>query len=235
MDENLDIDHKWLTLICTHCGYEKKVSVPCGDRFCRTCNAGRQARTIRRISWLIKQSKSRDRQTLKFVTLTIPHSRTVFDGTRKLISSFRKLRNRQGWKKRLYGGLYVIEVKGSPAAWHVHMHIVVIGYRYPQKQLLRDWRRIVGRGGAHIEAVHTPNTIHNELGKYLSKPSVHPDFISIVSKGLKGARLFQPFGTWHSVNRRYPKPVKHCPDCGKDALEILDFMPEFYSPCAHSP
>ena len=138
--------------------------------------------------------------------------------------SFRRLRQRADWKRKVTGGAFVIEVTSSESGWHAHLHIVLVGKYFPFKILLKNWKSITGATGVFIKRI-PPSKATGYLTKYISKPGkgIDHDNSGFVSGTLYGVRLFQPFGEWYAISAKYsPKPIP-CKSCKKSEGYIVDF------------
>jgi hypothetical protein len=169
------------------------------------------------------------------LTLTIPNSETVAGGCAKLVKAFRRLRGTRRWKALVHGGAFVIETTGKPGNWHVHLHIVCQNIYYPQSEISTSWCRYSGGSNVWIKRIPRSRAVQY-LTKYLSKTDVSDDYLDDVSQGLKGFRLFQPFGAWLKILKSYVKRLFPCKKCGQiswipeDLFHIwgrdIDYIPE---------
>lgn len=206
-----------------HCGKELSVPLYCGCRFCPVCNRARLARIRSRIAFILDKARQDPTFQLKMITLTIRNQAAVSDGVRVLTKSFRRLRAKQAWKSRIRGGLYVIEVTGIPGHYHVHLHVLVDLRFFPVRLLSKIWSQVAPGKIVHIKRL----PVHAALvyiTKYLTKPSVTGSSVPIVEAGLKGARLFQPFGSWHGFSTKWKRPKSVCPSCKQPSLMPLDIL-----------
>ncbi len=220
----LDPGHKYLTMCCTCCFRTFKVPVSCGDRFCDVCALSRRMRVRSRIDFLTTFGNVAKGARLKMITLTVKNQSDIRKMTNHMIHSFRKMRNSKYWKERVKGGLFVLEVTGKAGSWHVHIHAIVSSYWIEWKTVMSIWKRCSGGRGVYITNVGRKQAT-NYCAKYLSKQDKNEKEREDVSAGLKGKRLFQPFGTWVKVLRAFPKHVFKCVSCGASGLLVLDFLP----------
>jgi len=217
------VTHKYITICCTNCMRKFDVPVYCGNRFCPVCGVARRMRVRNRLEFLAKNVAEPKGMSMKFLTLTIPSQPDVFKMVRYLLKSFRKLRNRSFWKKNVDGGAFVLEVKGSPGYWHVHLHAVLMCSFLPFQELLNHWLSTSAGRGVWIEEIPT-RSIVQYLSKYLTKPSVPDADLIDVNFSLKGLRLFSPFGTWYNLNLTYVKPKAECPHCHSASFMPFDLI-----------
>lgn len=121
----------WRSLHCASCGHERRVYVPCQDRFmCELCSkrAVAKARSIYR-RLLRKMSKPR------MLVLTVKNGPDLSECLERLQKGFRRLRQRSFWKKRVKGGFYGLEVtRDKIGNWHCHYHIVFDGDYMPNRK-----------------------------------------------------------------------------------------------------
>ena len=206
-------DHDFIRIICGNCYDDHLVPVKCGNRFCPTCQVGRQSMVRERLKALFNLVPRLPYRTFKLLTLTIPNQSDVGIGYGILIDSFRRLRNRKWWRKRVYGGVFVVEVTQGKSGYHVHMHVICQAFYIDKNELKINWKEV------------SPGSVCNVLGmwnidasryltKYLTKVKGDPIFVMKVGQGLKGKRLYQPFGKWLALDITIPKLRTPCRLCG---------------------
>ncbi len=213
--------HKFSSVFCISCGHFFDVPVYCGSRFCTICSGKRRARVRKRIDFLRKEFKPRKGVTLKLFTLTIRSESDLKKMIKHLSDSFRKVRNTKHWKNAVFGGVFVFEIKGRPGQWHAHIHGIMESYYFDWNMLRRLWKKASGAQGVDIRWIPAGNAV-TYITKYISKPSVPDNCLDEVNKALKGNRLFQPFGTWYAINRKFVDNRPGCPKCHVDNM-ILAF------------
>lgn len=222
--------HDYHTVLCGSCGWSVRVPITCGNRFCDVCNGRSRHRTYTRLQSLIDKHPKRKGMRLRFVTLTIPNVTNAEEGFRDLIQSFKRLRQRNYWKKAVDGGAYVVELKRSASGWHVHLHMLIYSYYIPSPLLSGLWAKVSPGFIVNIRLVKH-NRCAGYLTKYLSKGAIPLEQQEEASKALKGSRLFQPFGTWQGIYNALPKPKPVCPKCGKRDFHIMELVNR-YADCA---
>jgi predicted RNA-binding Zn-ribbon protein involved in translation (DUF1610 family) len=210
MEANL---HQFRTVYCASCGHEIRFPIKCRERFCPTCAPYRSSRARKRIKWVLSQVQTRGETRLRLVTLTIRSQKDVATMCTRLLRSFRTLRNRRAWKKHCSGGIYVIEITKSPEGWHAHIHAIVVGTYFPQREISQQWRSITGSPVVDIRLIRSQKAV-NYVCKYVTTPSVTPEYVQSVSQALAHLRLWSTFGILHSINTKYVVPEYHCPSCG---------------------
>lgn len=213
-------EHDWKTIVCSHCGWSRRIPVRCGNRLCPVCNQHARLRTRRRITWLLANVKHRAGYGTKHITLTIPNQTFINPMLHTLVASFRKLRHTQFWKTHVDGGAYVLEITGKAGSWHLHIHTVVSARLTPWQKLLNLWQELSPGRGVWITRIPDKQAA-GYLTKYLTKADVPDDDVEEAGNALKGQRMFQPYGTWHSVNATYHIDPPCCPDCGRTGTLML--------------
>ena len=216
-------NHSYRRLCCSHCGHEVTVPIYCGDRFCPVCSRPRLARVRRRLTFLCSFSSRSNGYALKFLTLTVqsePDLQSMLSGLGK---SFRRLRQRSEWRRRVLGGAYVFEVTKSVSGWHCHIHAIICSLYFPFERLLRMWMHCSSGRGVFIKAIPLGSAV-GYLTKYLVKPSISDYDLPEAYSSLKGYRLFQPFGDWMSLLKKFVDIKPGCPKCGGHCFYPLDLI-----------
>lgn len=217
--------HEWLSVLCSHCGSKKVVPVPCGDRFCQTCNKSRMMRTRRRLRWIFSRVRPRGQYKFAFLTLTLPSMSNPSKMLDKLVRSFRILRQGQYWKDNVEGGLFVVEVKRGQGGhgWHLHIHAILLARRLDLRKegyIRSKWRKLTGGTSINLKLVDGQRSLISYVTKYITKTDLTGDDRADVSLLLKGRRLFQPFGSFHnaSLGQKHLPPV--CSECGHEGFIV---------------
>lgn len=212
-------DHDWISVVCGHCYDQHEVPVRCGNRFCPTCSQSRTRKVHARLTQLFSKVPKLPYRDFRLITLTIPNSKTAKDGSRALISAFRRLRNRRMWKSKVYGGAFVIEVTQGQNGFHVHIHIVCQALEIGLDQLRREWMAVSNGRIVDIRTMWNINAA-SYLTKYLTKVKGTADFVIEIGRSLKGVRLYQCFGRWHGIDLKIRLEVKGCERCGNSCWII---------------
>lgn len=205
-------EHNWRTLYCAFCGATNQVIVDCGHRFCPFCGKRRAARIRDRLNFLLKSCQKFPKARLKMLTLSTTNCADLDAGIKHLVSSFRRLRQRRIWQRHVYGGAFVIEIKGSPGSWHPHIHAIIYSYFIPWAALRSAWHH-VSQGTAVWISDISDDRAKGYVTKYLTKPDVDAVYLDQVSTSLRSFRLFSRFGDWHSIiipKYVYDPPCKQC-------------------------
>lgn len=206
------MEHQYRTLFCQACGYRKQIPISCGNRFCPTCSVARRSRTLKRLRAIIQKISPRPPFSTKHLTLTVPNSRYADKGASHIVTCFRKLRQRQFWKRHVVGGAYALDITGRPGNWHVHIHAIIEARFTPWRKLLSEWKRVAKASGVYIQEV-PPHAVLSHLTTYITKVDIPEAHQLIISDALKDHRLFQTFGTWHNIKVVVSHSDFKCPKC----------------------
>lgn len=148
----------------------------------------------------------------KHVTLTLRHSDDPLDQQLdRLISCFRRLRQRRIFTGRNAWGIWTIEVKRSKAGtfWHPHIHVIMNSAYVPYRSLKANWQEITGDSwNASICSVNSDLAAY--IAKYVAKTSTmfqaDVDLWELLA-AVKGRRLVNKFGRW-PVRLNYSRPSR---------------------------
>jgi hypothetical protein len=212
--------HKYHRIVCCHCGHTFDVPAYCHNRFCPICNKVRQSRIRRKLKLLISSIPRIPDYSFKFLTLTIPSQSNSKLQAKNLVKWFRSLRQSELWLNACSGGAFVLEITGRPGSWHIHLHCVIQSKFIPYRHLLKRWKQISGATGVYIQKVHNIDIVQY-VTKYITKSTLPENLQRTVSNALKGIRLFQTFGSWHSLCNKIPKLRYRCPVCNSDNFRLL--------------
>jgi hypothetical protein len=205
--------HLYHTFKCSCCGHCISAPVSCGDRFCDICSGPRRRRIRAKLNAIVDQVVERDGYTVKFLTLTIPSRPDIRSGTKDLIASFRRLRQTKFWRGKVKGGAFVVEITGRPGAWHIHLHALIESLFLDTFKLSTQWRKC--SPGKIVDIRRIPKgSIVSYVTKYMTKTNLDQKSRYLITAELKQLRLFQPFGTWHSMSLLVQKLLYDCPECG---------------------
>lgn len=222
------MEHTYRHLFCQSCGFKKAVPVSCGNRFCPTCSAARRRRTLKRLRAIIQKVRPKRPYSTKHLTLTVTNTRDASAGAKYIVGAFRKLRQRAFWRGHVLGGAYALDITGRPGNWHVHMHCIIEAKFTPWRKLLTEWKRVAKASGVYIQEVPVDHVL-SHLTSYVTKNHLPESHQIIISDALKDYRLFQTFGTWHSIKVFVSHGDFNCPSCGNttwipEALLDCDMM-----------
>jgi hypothetical protein len=189
----------------------------CRDRFCDAC-AGEKRRLISMN--LVRQLPN---QQLRFLTFTLKSSaRPLSEQIDRIYKSFRTLRNRKKFRKKLFGGISFLEltVNLRTGLWHPHLHVIASGQYIPKTELDSAWFSITGDSYiTDIRIIHNTAQVAGYLTKYASKliPGEvwrSPKHLAEAITDLDQRRTFNTFGTWKSLE------LSKKPDDGEKYVEI---------------
>lgn len=215
------MEHLYKSIVCEHCGELIRVPVYCGNRFCPLCSLSRNYRVQKKIQYLLSRAVYPPGYFLGLITVSLPNCLSLGEGIGKLQKSFRRLRQSKLWKKSIRGGLYVIEISGSPGSWHPHIHALVEQKFISWKTFKNRWQVISGGSAFHVKKIPS-GAAERYITKYISKPATRDEDLIAVAAALRHVRLFQPFGLWHGVLGKWAPLPRPCPKCGEVCYTLLD-------------
>lgn len=150
------------------------------------------------------------------LTLAKQNCTDLQEGIDDIIKSFRRLRQTQFWNKHVIGGLFVIEITGSPGSWHPHLHCFIYSLRIRWDDIRDYWSRC-SRGG---QSVWIANVSHDKaiyyVTKYVTKPGSDPEYSQLLDHAMKGRRMFQRFGEFQDIKLPKHLTCRPCEKCGGD-------------------
>lgn len=192
----------------------------CKSRWCVPCGNARAARLRGSVSEALS-----DFRRVRFVTLTLRHSRTPLkDQIDRLQRSFKELRRRGFWSSAVTGSAAFLEVKVSDrdGLFHPHLHVLCVGSWIDGRALSREWHSVTGDSTiVKIEEAKSANGVAFYVTKYVTKPldnSVFsdPNKLDEAIVALRGRRLVNGAGClkgicdqptddgicdWHNIGR----------------------------------
>lgn len=177
-------------------------SSTCKDRFCVPCQTARAATFVRNVSERVSPKNCR------FITLTLRASNTPLkDQLDRLFRSFLVFRRRNSFKTHCKGGAAFCEVKigKKSGLWHPHLHILVEGLWWHQKDISKEWHAVTGDSTiVDIRAIGDSEGITHYVTKYVTKPAdadvfEHADKLDELMCAIGGRRLATTFGTWRGL------------------------------------
>lgn len=195
----------WIQYSPTRDSY-RTVCNSCNLRFCPICS--------RRLGQAMATSAAASLATLgtndlKFITLTLRSSSAPLDvQLQHLRKAFRRLRQRQIWKKAVLAGVAVIELTFSAQKqqWHPHLHIIAKSAYIPQHHLKAAWFDVTNTSTiVDIRPCRSSVNLTNYLCKYLGKPPPLDRFADPMTRlseyrtALTGARMLIKFGKFSEV------------------------------------
>jgi len=216
-------------LICTNCGATVDVPLFCGDRFCDICSGPRRTRFSRRVERIVKHLPKRNGYKWRFITLTIPTATRPAAALDTLYASFRRLRNRKLWKRKVAGGIVGAEVTRTWDKFHVHIHILAYSLYFPQADLARAWKSCSPGRIVDIRLIPSRNAAMY-LTKYVTKSTLPAAFRPEVSEAFRNRRLYTVFGDCHSLKLKkeyHPTPCASCSNGNWVPLSMIERMPGY--------
>lgn len=186
----------------------------CHDRFCLPCATARA-----RLAADVVACHCAGRR-VRFLTLTLKHQplplATTID---RLFRSFTALRHRQDWIAHVTGGVAFLEIKPAldGSGWHPHLHVLIEGDFWDQRDIARAWHEITGDSFiVDIRQVKSAPEVAAYVAKYASKPGCkelydHPAALAEAVIALKGRRLMTTFGAWRALKLQPEKPADDGP------------------------
>lgn len=149
----------------------RTVANACNLRICPVCGQRK------RIAMALNASTALatlNRNRLKLITLTLQSSNAPLDvQLHHLRQAFRRLRQRQLWKRAVTGGFAVIEVtfNATTHQWHPHLHVVCESDYIPQHHLSAAWFAVTHSSTVVDIRICKPSLrLAAYFAKYLGKP-----------------------------------------------------------------
>jgi Replication protein len=175
----------------------------CKNRWCEACN-GEKRNTVRRN--LIEQLPPGQ---LRMLTFTLKANKNPLrTEIKRIYDSFKKWRKHAWFCKKIYGGIFFLEItyNHKSSTWHPHLHCLVDSEFLPQKEMRYIWKEITGDSFiVDIRRVGDTNSAAGEVAKYATKSISgtvwrHPELLNEAILALKGRRTFQSFGKWAKLS-----------------------------------
>ncbi len=223
-------EHEWMSVICTCCGYSKKVPVRCANRYCSICRGSDQRKRVATVEYAFKNARPPHDARWTFLTLTLPNSSDCGLMIKQIRAAFKRLRSRPSWKK-VWGGWYAIEVKRSQRnadLWHVHIHAIILKTWVNIKQLQKDWQlcnsdwKYDGVWSKHLHwMVCPPHHSLRYIVAYTQKASLTLGEQQDLMDVLWGVNMWAAFGLANQWMKGFKMQPSKCTVCG-----IGDWYPE---------
>lgn len=175
----------------------------CRDRLCPLCANFRARECAERI-----EARVRTMVAPRFLTLTLREDgRALEDRLDRLAQSFRRLRERDEWKRHVRGGIYAVQVtRGAQGqGWHVHLHVIWDGEWWHQGAISDAWEQVTGDSPiVDVRAV----VDRRRAGQYISRYVAHTDSVASwadeaiieYARAMKGRRTLHTFGDQHGAS-----------------------------------
>jgi hypothetical protein len=249
----------YTTLVCGNGhSFRPIVDYRCHQPFCPDCWELKSRRELsRKIPKFLQALKDDKSLIVAFCTLTLKSDkkRGLTAGNRKLKADFKRLRDREIWKKCVAGGFGRVEnTFARKYGWHPHVHSLLLLNNYiPQNRLSDDWQSVTGDSMiVDISQVHDVAAGLVETIKYPFKPT---DLKKLGKEQIQemldssGEKLGVPFGVLFGLKvesdieqqselfSEYAEFVEQtkvlemgdaCPIC-QSRLDLIDFTAKSYA------
>lgn len=188
----------------------------CRDRMCEPCQQKRKLE----LSKIVKKNVG-PRQS-RFVTITMKHTNAPLkEQIRRLRQCFNRLKRCKAWKTAIDGGVAILELKREPVhsaeneagityttdgLWHPHLHCIVTGTWIDRAALCAEWMHITKDSHAvDVRLVRDSEKAGHYIAKYVTKATnsavyENPEWLDEFITATKGARVYNTFGKWESVD-----------------------------------
>lgn len=194
--------HAYVLESVDHPGTYRVAGSSCHDRFCLPCA---QERSVTIAGNVLDEIRKLE---VRFLTLTVKtDGLSLVAALEKLHDAFGKLRRRQWFQRRVWGGVAFIELTYShkETRWHPHLHCLCTGTWIDKFQLSKLWHNITG--DSFIVDIRRPkNTKHVAfyVTKYASKPFNntflnHTNLLDEAVQAMKGRKLALTWGQWRGL------------------------------------
>ena len=172
----------------------------CRDRLCPKCATLRGRDVARKIAKVVAPMDD-----VRFLTLTRVHDDAdLLTAVVQIWIAFRLLRRTKEWERHVVGGVAVMEVtrNAKTGRWHVHLHLLIDGSFWRQRDISEAWRRASGGSViVDIRRVGARAAACRYVATYMAKPAAvehwPPAAIAEYAQALHGRRLVATFGTIH--------------------------------------
>lgn len=181
------------------------LSSSCKLRWCPMCAKSRSALITRGATNWLQSAKSP-----KLLTLTLRHSSAPLGHQLNyLYHSFRQLKQKSLFNKKVRGGIWFFQVKWIKESrqWHPHLHVLIDSKYIPQSQLSALWLRITKHSKiVDIRQVRDKRNAARYVARYSARPVLLSSLpyerrVEVVTD-LHGRRIVGTLGTARSVQLR---------------------------------
>ena len=127
---------------CPSCKSVKHAAPPrCGLRVCARC-----CKAVAVHQQKVLQAAVKDMRSPRMLTLSLESDPDLEGAVQDLMDAWRRFRSTVAYKKKVRGAVAVLEITWSGYhGWHPHLHVIVDGDYWRQKDLAEVWCRS-GRG-----------------------------------------------------------------------------------------
>ena len=140
----------------------------CRDRMCLPCQRDRAVRIKLNLAPLLAD------KPVRFLTLTL---RSVNEPLKpqleRLITCARELRRTEVWKRKVTGGVQILEVtyNAETRQWHPHAHCLLLGKFLPVVPIRKAWKRITADSHVlNIQLARSTADAIRYVTTYITKP-----------------------------------------------------------------
>ena len=200
--------------------------------FYKSCNQYRVCTRCARKRYLVVQRKLLDpltsllkgrgsRTNLRLMTLTQENFKDPNKGIDYIHESFKRLKQRKWWKKRVYSYVAAVEPKlQNNGLWHVHIHIVANMVFIGKTDLSTNWRTATGGVGYIVDISGSVTNVFgavNHLMNYVTKRAGANLNQYLIQAMMKGRRLLLTGGQFHAHHKNslmIKKSPLLCKCCG---------------------
>lgn len=174
----------------------------CHDRFCVPCAQERAYVIAGNVLDAIRNVE------VRFLTLTIKtDGETLAESLDKLYRSFAAIRRRRWFRKRVWGGVAMLELKrcAKTNRWHPHLHCLVTGTWVDKFKLSRLWHEVTGDSFiVDIQRPKNDEDVSRYVTKYVTKVFsnaflARPELIDEAILAMKGRKLALTWGKWRGL------------------------------------
>lgn len=214
-------EHQKYVVMCLECGCRHVTLDKCHNRFCKHCRGGKWLEQKRRGEHIINGAKLRLYEQWQMVTLTVPHMQDARIQYKTLMTGFRRLRYRHGWRKRITGGVFGVEVKRARDGdgWHIHLHAIVWGRSISWKWLWAVWREChpgvpwTKCNGSHCQNIYSHGGALRYVLGYVGKNDLCVVDQIEASTALKGCQMWGVLGKARGILKTYERQRLCCSEC----------------------
>lgn len=174
----------------------------CRDLFCPTCAHERRRQVSERLTSFFANFDLE--HSLKLATFTLRSSdEPLADQLSGLIAAFRRLRQRQWWRRRVNGGCWFIQVTRNKTTglWHPHLHCLMDSQYLVHDELIGLWEKCSGGSTVvDVRVIQRRQHAARYVSRYVAQPveisKLPRPAIAETIRAFHARRLWHPFGDW---------------------------------------
>lgn len=172
----------------------------CKSRLCPLCGQIRAKQMATELD-----RRTRGMEVMRFLTLGVRGTgEKLAVQVKRLMGNFARLRRTKAWRRHVTGGAATVEITWSAAksVWHPHLHILIDGQYWAQKEILAVWQEICAdQASVDIRLIYSRRQLTNYMTKYVTKSQAAEGVPAARLEdwilGMKGVRMLITFGTMH--------------------------------------